>query len=296
MPTAPFLSDAAVQLEAGKHRYQDKFCGGHLRGKKPDYREHCRGDACRNFAPAQLIEIRRAQQIDDPGAIPARRAGPCAETSIEPGLPLVSCIMPTCNRRAFIPAALACFAAQDYPRLELIVVDDGSDSVADLMPADSRIRYFRLDGKRNIGVKRNLACEQARGSFIAHWDDDDWYPPSRIRKQIEAMRGAHWQVSGSTTMFYLHPDKDQAFRYAYTAPGCAWLGALLYARSAWSAPRSSRFSPAKTSGSSPAFPAPTALISATPHLPSGRSTPPTPVRKSRPAHTGHPSRRKQSVP
>lgn len=55
---------------------------------------------------------------------------------------LVSCIMPTQNRRAFIMGALAGFWAQDYLRLELVVVDDGTDPVADLMPDDTRVRYF----------------------------------------------------------------------------------------------------------------------------------------------------------
>lgn len=230
---APVDPDAAAQLQAGRHRYQDKFCGGHLRGRKSDYRDHCRGDACPNFAPPDLIQIRVGRQHDL--AAPAPSASePCVAPPLHAdALSLVSCIMPTCNRRAFIPAALACFKAQDYPNLELIIVDDGSDPISDLLPADPRIRYFRLEGKHNTGAKRNLACEQARGSFIAHWDDDDWYAPTRIRAQIEAMRGAHSQVCGTTTMYYLHQEKNLAFRYTYRGGGRAWLGALLYTRSAW---------------------------------------------------------------
>jgi glycosyltransferase involved in cell wall biosynthesis len=225
--------DDPQQFTASKHRYQDKFCGGRLRGKKTDYREHCRGDACPNFAPPDLIQIRLDRHA---GLAPAPLCDSWTDDasldSRQPA-PLVSCIMPTCNRRAFLPAALACFAAQDYSNLELIVVDDGSDPIADLLPSDPRIRYFRLGGKLNTGAKRNFACEQAHGSFIAHWDDDDWYPPSRIRIQIDAMRGAHWQVSGSTTMYYLHHERDQAFRYTYRGSGRAWLGALLYTKPAW---------------------------------------------------------------
>jgi glycosyltransferase involved in cell wall biosynthesis len=233
-PAAALPPDAGQQFQADKHRYQDKFCGGRLRGKKSDYREHCRGDACPNFAPPDLIQIRLGRQ---PDAAPIPALDPCCDEcpglESRPRFPLVSCIMPTCNRRPFIPAALECFAAQDYPNLELVVVDDGSDPIADLLPADPRIRYFRLERKLNTGAKRNFACEQARGSWIAHWDDDDWYAPSRIRVQIDAMRDAHWQVSGTTTMYYLQPEREQAFRYAYRGPGRVWLGALLYSKSAW---------------------------------------------------------------
>jgi hypothetical protein len=86
--------------------------------------------------------------------------------------PLVSCIMPTHKRPDFVPRALTYFLGQTYPSTELIVVDDWADGVADLMPADPRIRYIRLAARATIGAKRNLACEQARGSIIAHWDDD----------------------------------------------------------------------------------------------------------------------------
>ncbi|MBP3960494.1 glycosyltransferase [Gemmata sp. G18] len=46
---------------------------------------------------------------------------------------LVSCIMPTRNRRVRSARALHNFLAQDYPNKELVVIDDGTDSVADLV-------------------------------------------------------------------------------------------------------------------------------------------------------------------
>src|SRR5262249_52104675 len=47
--------------------------------------------------------------------------------------PLVSCIMPTFNRRQYVTEALRSFQQQDYPNRELIVVDDGSDAIQDLI-------------------------------------------------------------------------------------------------------------------------------------------------------------------
>jgi glycosyltransferase involved in cell wall biosynthesis len=38
---------------------------------------------------------------------------------------LVSCIMPTFNRRAFVPQAIRYFLRQDFEHKELIIVDDG---------------------------------------------------------------------------------------------------------------------------------------------------------------------------
>src|SRR5262245_11132852 len=88
------------------------------------------------------------------------------------GLPLVSCIMPTNNRRRFASAALDYFLRQAYPNRELVIVDDGLDPIADLIPDDARIRYFNIAQRSTIGSKRNFACREAKGDIIVHWDDD----------------------------------------------------------------------------------------------------------------------------
>ena len=108
-----------------------------------------------------------------------RRAGKRARKAMRRDLPLVSCIMPTYNRRRFVPEAIRLFLTQDYPKKELVVLDDGEDNIADLIPSRPQIRYVRLDCRHSIGAKRNIACEAARGEIIAHWDDDDWYAPNR---------------------------------------------------------------------------------------------------------------------
>ena len=113
--------------------------------------------------------------------------------------PLVSCIMPTYNRRQFVPLAVRNFLAQDYPNRELVVIDDGSDPVADLVEGVPRVRYFRLPGRVTIGEKRNLACELAAGSLIAHWDDDDWYSPRRLSYQTEPIRSGAADITGLAT-------------------------------------------------------------------------------------------------
>jgi hypothetical protein len=55
-------------------------------------------------------------------------------------VPGVTCIMPTADRRAFVPAAIAGFLAQTFEQAELLVLDNGRESVADLVPAHPRTR------------------------------------------------------------------------------------------------------------------------------------------------------------
>ena len=181
--------EEARRFEASKRRYQDKFCGARLQGLKSDYRSHCRGDACPNFAPASLIAIREPAAAPPPLVLvqspPEHDLEPRAQPRAQTQEPLVTCIMPTSNRRVFIGQAVRCLLRQDYRHFELIVVDDGADAVGDCLPDDARIRYIRLDHHLSVGAKRNLACSQARGEIIFHWDDDDWYPRWRCRCRCE---------------------------------------------------------------------------------------------------------------
>src|SRR5690349_11912252 len=103
---------------------------------------------------------------------------------------LVSCTMPTRNRRRFVSQAISYFLRQDYRPRELIVVDDGEDAVGDLVPSDDQVRYVRLEQRLSLGAKRNLACGLARGELIAHWDDDDWSAPHRLSAQVEQLLDA----------------------------------------------------------------------------------------------------------
>jgi O-antigen biosynthesis protein len=149
--------------------------------------------------------------------------------------PLVSCIMPTAGRRPFVPLALAYFQRQDYPRTELVVVDDGDDPVEDLMPADPRVRYLRLPPRRSVGAKRNLACEAARGELILHWDDDDWMSPARISFQAGRLLAAGAAIGGLRSLRFLDLTTRRAWRYTYPVGGRPWVAGntLCYTREVW---------------------------------------------------------------
>ncbi len=151
--------------------------------------------------------------------------------------PLVSCIMPTCDRRQFVPQAIAYFLRQDYLNRELIVVDDGADSVADLMPADPRVRYIRLPRKHVLGDKRNIACRAAQGEIIAHWDDDDWIAPWRIDYQMRQLEATRADLCGLSTLLFYAPGANTGWQYIYSDAGQPWVagGTLCYRKAFWQA-------------------------------------------------------------
>ena len=150
--------------------------------------------------------------------------------------PLVTCIMPTRNRRNIIGRAIGCFQRQDYRERELLILDDGEDPVADLVPVDARIRYVRLEGRLPLGEKRNWACGLARGEVIAHWDDDDWYAENRITYQVGQLRSHGADVCGPSRVLFFEPARRQAWLYAYpTTARSPWVAGsgLCYHVDAW---------------------------------------------------------------
>jgi glycosyltransferase involved in cell wall biosynthesis len=147
----------------------------------------------------------------------------------------VSCIMPTSNRREFVPRALRYFQQQDYPNCELLVVDDGTDSVADLLPPDPRIRYIRLEERHALGAKRNLACMAASGDIIVHWDDDDWYASWRLSYQVACLLKTQADICGLANLFYYDPAVGRAWEYVYPESSRPWFlgGSFCYTRAFW---------------------------------------------------------------
>ncbi|MEP6925660.1 MAG: glycosyltransferase [Pyrinomonadaceae bacterium] len=150
-------------------------------------------------------------------------------------LPLVSCAMPTANRRRFVPQAIDQFLRQDYPHKELVILDDGEESVADLIPDDSQIRYLRHQPGMTLGAKRNACVEQCRGGLIMHWDDDDWMAAHRISYQVEELLRAGAEVCSLRRMLWFDLSTGQTWLYQYPENQRPWLAgnSLLYTRAFW---------------------------------------------------------------
>jgi glycosyltransferase involved in cell wall biosynthesis len=94
--------------------------------------------------------------------------------------PMVSCILPTRNRRRFLPQALRCFERRTYANAELIVIDDSDRPVGPLCRDVPGVRYLRLTRPAPLGTKVNLAIAEAGGEFLQRLDDDDYYAPGFI--------------------------------------------------------------------------------------------------------------------
>lgn len=102
---------------------------------------------------------------------------------------IVSVIMPTYNRAAYIVDAIESVRQQTYSNWELIIVDDGSeDTTEELVKAigDSRIQFYKA-GRIGISSKiKNIGLQKASGGMIAFIDSDDLWAPTKLEKQLLA--------------------------------------------------------------------------------------------------------------
>jgi glycosyltransferase involved in cell wall biosynthesis len=142
--------------------------------------------------------------------------------------------MVTRDRTRLARRALRCLAAQDWPALELVVVDDGDADYAGVLaelPTRIRVRYVkeRPQPGRFLGALRNLALEHAEGELCLQWDDDEWYHPARVRTQVEALGSGVAVVLDWTLM---HLDLPGWTEVAYRADAAGGTpGTVLHRRS-----------------------------------------------------------------
>ena len=123
-------------------------------------------------------------------------------------LPLVSICTPTFNRRPFIETMFACYRNQTYPkeRMEWIIVDDGTDKIKDLIDAANipQIKYFALDEKMRLGAKRNFMHKKTTGSILVYMDDDDYYPPERVKHAVEKLQETPTALCAGSSEIYVY--------------------------------------------------------------------------------------------
>lgn len=89
---------------------------------------------------------------------------------------LISVIIPTYRRANMLREAILSVKMQDYPHIEIIVVDDNSweetSKTADEFPD---VIFLRNDENRGPGYSRKKGFEHSRGEYVVFLDDDDYY-------------------------------------------------------------------------------------------------------------------------
>ena len=103
-------------------------------------------------------------------------------------LPLVSIVTPAYNQGEYLAATIESVLAQDYPKLEYIVLDDGStDNTPEVLKKyGGRIRHERHE---NMGQANTLnrGWAMSAGSLIGYLSSDDLLEPNAVSKLVETL-------------------------------------------------------------------------------------------------------------
>ena len=131
--------------------------------------------------------------------------------------PLVSILIPGFNSERWIKQTLESAISQDYPRTEVIMIDDGSTDRTLKIARTFESRSVRLITQPNAGpsAARNTALAHAQGEYIQWLDHDDLLAPSKISNQVK-----EWQKVQSDRVlfscpfatFYYRREKARVFR------------------------------------------------------------------------------------
>jgi len=129
--------------------------------------------------------------------------------------PFISICTPTFNRRPFIPIIIKCFEHQTYPKnkMEWIIVDDGTDKIEDLVKHIPQVKYFKYNEKLTLGRKRNITNEKATGEIIIYMDDDDYYPPDRVKHAVDTLTSSKALCAGSSKMFIYFKHINKMYQF-----------------------------------------------------------------------------------
>lgn len=103
---------------------------------------------------------------------------------------LVSVVIPAYNCASYIAETLDSVIRQNHPKLEVIVVDDGStDHTKDVVASvkSDRVKYVYQQNSGGPSGPRNTGIRLAQGKYVAFLDSDDIMLPGKIQCAVDLL-------------------------------------------------------------------------------------------------------------
>lgn len=121
-------------------------------------------------------------------------------------IPQVTAIITTHNRRDLVGRAIESVLAQTYKDMDCIVVDDASDVSAEDICAKYAVRFIYIPKSESKGGNhaRNVGIQATDAKYVAFLDDDDYWVPEKIEKQVALIedKGCALVYSGAKPEIY----------------------------------------------------------------------------------------------
>lgn len=129
---------------------------------------------------------------------------------------LVSCLMVTRGDPHRVSQSIKCFMRQSISSKELVVVTDADPKKLSAVKTQFSVEnikwiFIKECHSLTLGELRNISIECAKGKYIAQWDDDDIYDPSRLFKQIEAIKKSNVSACMLIRWTVWWPSKNRLF-------------------------------------------------------------------------------------
>ena len=128
----------------------------------------------------------------------------------------ISVIIPVFRTEKYLEKCIGSVMAQTYEKLEIILVDDGSDDKSgeicdSFAKKDSRIRVIHKDNG-GLSSARNAGLEASGGDYIAFVDSDDYINSRMYEELMSALDGADISICG----YYTVNSKGETNHSAYS--------------------------------------------------------------------------------
>jgi glycosyltransferase involved in cell wall biosynthesis len=121
---------------------------------------------------------------------------------------LVSVIITCFNQGRFLRESIASVLRQSYPRVELIVIDDGSwDNTREVALQFQTVKYIHQPNS-GLAAARNRGVAESHGKFLVFLDADDWLYPQAIETNL-----GYFQSSGTYAFVSGWHDKVDEWNY-----------------------------------------------------------------------------------
>jgi len=130
---------------------------------------------------------------------------------------LVSIILPTYNRAAYLGRALESVLAQTYGNWECRIIDDGStdDTEAVLARYDDPRIFYRRQENQGVSGARNTGIAECQGEVLALLDSDDEWLPRKLETQLSYMAEKGYEICQTDEIWYRGGKRvNQPARYA----------------------------------------------------------------------------------
>jgi glycosyltransferase involved in cell wall biosynthesis len=127
--------------------------------------------------------------------------------------PLVSVIIPTLNRYAYLKDVLADLEKQDYKNFEVLVCDQSDPFKMDFYSSWRLNLTLIRQEEKALWLARNTCISKAKGEYILLFDDDSRVQPDWIREHLICLESLNVSISAGVTHTIVGHGSSQKERY-----------------------------------------------------------------------------------